>query len=174
MKLLFKPRDPNYIGKGSLPFGTFEDTKEWKPLTSYLEKGADMFPDKTLFSVADRDGNINKRFSYKETNGWANRIANGLKDDFGINKGEKVGIYMLNRPEYVVSILACHKTGAVQVPINKDEKGERLAYVINYSEMIVLVVDPESVEFIKQIADSLEILKTPKEIVERVAAVFKK
>ena len=160
MKLLFKPRDPKFIGKGTLPFGTFEDTNEWKPLTSYLEKGAEMFPDKTLFSVADRDGNINNNFSYQQTNNWANQVANGLKDDFGINKGEKVGIYMLNSPEYVVSILACHKTGAVQVPINKDEKGDRLAYVINYSEMIVLIVDPESVEFIEEIADSLENLQT--------------
>jgi len=160
MKLLFKPRDPKYIGKGTLPFGTFEDTNEWQPLTRYLEKGAEMFPDKTLFSVADRDGTISNNFTYEQTNNWANQVANGLRGDFGIEKGEKVGIYMLNSPEYIVSILACHKTGAVQVPINKDEKGERLAYVINYSEMIVLIVDPESVEFIEEIADSLENLQT--------------
>ncbi|MEE8044713.1 MAG: AMP-binding protein [Thermodesulfobacteriota bacterium] len=159
MKLLFKPRDLKYIGKGTLPFGTFEDTKEWQPLTKYLEKGAEMFPDKSMFRVADRDGNLNNNFTYKETNNWANRIANGLKNDYGINKGERVGIYMLNSPEYVVSILACHKTGAVQVPINKEEKGERLAYVINYSEMIALIVDPEGVEFIEEIGETLENLK---------------
>ena len=160
MKLLFKPRNPEYIGKGTLPFGTFEDTDNWQPLTKYLEQGAETFPDKTLFSVADTDGNINNSFTYAETNGWSNRVANGLKEDYGISKGEKVGIYMLNRPEYVVSILACHKTGAVQVPINKDEKGDRLSYVINYSEMIVLIVDPESVEFIEEIAQDLENLQT--------------
>ena len=33
------------------------------------------------------------------------------------------------------SILATHKSGAIQVPVNKDEKGDRLLYVINYSEM---------------------------------------
>lgn len=177
MKLLFKPRDPKFVGKGSLPFGTFEDTNEWKPLTTYLEKGAEMFPDKTLFSVAERDGNINNNFTYEQTNSWANQVANGLKDEFGINKGEKVGIYMLNSPEYVVSILACHKTGAVQVPINKDEKGDRLAYVINYSEMIVLIVDAESVEFIQEIASSLENLKTifmtgdPENVPQEIAGI---
>ncbi|MYB26638.1 MAG: long-chain fatty acid--CoA ligase [Candidatus Dadabacteria bacterium] len=36
-----------------------------------------------------------------------------------IKKGDKVGMYMLNRSEYVISILATHKSGAVQVPINK-------------------------------------------------------
>jgi len=177
MKLLFKPRDPKYIGRGTLPFGTFDDTSKWQPLTKYLEKGAEMFPDKTMFRVADRDGSLNNNFTYQETNNWANRIANGLKNDYGINKGEKVGIYMLNSPEYVVSILACHKTGAVQVPINKDEKGERLAYVINYSEMIVLIVDPESIEFIKGIKEKLENLKTifvtgdPNSVPEEIAGI---
>ncbi|MCH7518709.1 MAG: AMP-binding protein [Candidatus Dadabacteria bacterium] len=177
MKLLFKPRDPKYIGKGTLPFGTFEDTKEWQPLTKYLEKGAEMFPDKTMFRVADRDGNLNNNFTYQETNNWANRIANGLKNDYGINKGERVGIYMLNSPEYVVSILACHKTGAVQVPINKEEKGERLAYVINYSEMIALIVDPEGVEFIKEIGETLENLKIifmtgdPEKVPEEISGI---
>jgi len=160
MKLLFKPRDPIYIGKGALPFGSFDDTSKWQPITKYLEKGAEMFPDKMMFRVAGRDGSLNSNFTYQETNNWANRIANGLKDDYGIHKGEKVGIYMLNSPQYVVSILACHKTGAVQVPINKDEKGERLAYVINYSEMISLILDPEGVEFIEEIAENLENLKT--------------
>ncbi len=86
MELLFKPRDPKYIGKGTLPFGTFEDTNEWQPLTRYLEKGAEMFPDKTLFSVADRDGNISNNFTYEQTNSWANQVANGLRGDFGIEK----------------------------------------------------------------------------------------
>ncbi len=122
MKLLFKPRDPKYVGKGTLPFGTFEDTIEWQPMTKYLEKGAEMFPKKTLFRVADRDGNFNNDFTYEETNNWVNQIANGLKNDYGINKGKKVVIYMLNSSEYVVSILACHKSRAVQVPINKAEK----------------------------------------------------
>ena len=177
MKLLFKPRDPKYIGKGSLPFGTFDDTKEWQPLTKYLEKGAGMFPDKTMFRVADRDGSLNNNFTYQETNNWANRIANGLKYDYGINKGERLGIYMLNSPEYVISILACHKTGAVQVPINKDEKGERLAYVINYSEMRTLILDPEGVEYIEEIAENLENLKTifmtgePENIPEEIAGI---
>lgn len=158
MRLLFKPRDKKYVGEGTLPFGTFDETSEWLPLTRYLEEGAKMFPEKTMFRVADRDGNLNESYTYEETNTWSNRVANGLKDEFGIKKGDRIGIYMLNSSEYVISILAIHKTGAVQVPINKDEKGERLAYVINYSEMSALVVDPESLPIIEEIVDSLESL----------------
>ncbi len=121
--------------------------------------GAERFPDKAMFKVANNDGVVSESYTYKETNEWANRVANGLKDEFGINKGDKVGMYMLNCSEYVASIIAIHKIGGVQVPINKDEKGERLAYVINYSEMVALVVDPGSLSFLEEIAGDLENLK---------------
>lgn len=160
MLLLFKPRDSKYEGVGTLPNGTFDDTSEWLPITRYLEKGAESYPDKAMFSVADKDGKIVETYSYKETNQWANRVANGLIQEFGVKKGDKVGMYMLNCSEYVASIIAIHKAGGVQVPINKDEKGERLAYVINYSDMIVLVVDPDSVPFIQEISKDLANLKT--------------
>jgi crotonobetaine/carnitine-CoA ligase len=160
MLLLFKPRDPKYTGEGTLPNGTFDDTSEWLPITRYLEKGAENYPDKRMFSVADKDGTLVESYSYGETNKWANRVANGLIQEFGVKKGDKVGMYMLNCSEYVTSIIAIHKAGGVQVPINKDEKGERLAYVINYSEMVGLVVDPGSVAFIQEISKDLTKLKT--------------
>ena len=156
MRLLFKPRDKKYVGEGTLPFGTFDETSEWLPVTRYLEEGAKMFPEKNMFRVADRDGNLVESYTYEQTNTWSNRVANGLKNEYGIKRGDKVGIYMLNSSEYVISILAIHKTGAVQVPINKDEKGERLIYVINYSEMSALVVDPESYPIIQEIVEGLE------------------
>lgn len=159
MRLLFKPRDVKYTGKGDLPFGNLENTLEWQPITKCLEQGAEMFPQKPMFKVGDGEGNITESYTYKETNDWANRIANGLSENFGIGKGDKVGMYMLNCSQYVVSIIAIHKAGAVQVPINKDEKGERLAYVINYSEMRCLIIDEGSIEFLTEIADSIENLE---------------
>lgn len=159
MQLLFKPRDGVYLGSGDLPFGKFEDTSQWEPITTNLEKGAEMFPDKAMFKVGDRDGNIVESYTYAETNAWANRVANGLAQGFGINKGDKVGMYMLNCSEHVISIIAIHKCGGVQVPVNKDEKGERLAYVINYSDMRALIIDEGSIPFIEEIGDTLEHLE---------------
>ncbi len=159
MKLTTRPRDEKYIGKGTLPNGSLDDTDKWLPITRYLEAGAESYPEKTMFSLGDSDGNVVESYSYEETNSWANRVANGLIEEFDIKKGDKVGMYMLNCSEYVISIIAAHKSGAVQVPINKDEKGERLAYVINYSEMRVLVIDTQSLPYISEIADKLENLE---------------
>ena len=175
MRLLFKPRDAKYTGDGDLPFGNFEDTHEWKPATYYLEQGAEMFPDKPMFKVGDRDGKIVESYTYKETNEWANKVANSLINDFGIKQGDKVGMYMLNRAEYVVSIIGIHKTGGVQVPVNKDEKGERLAYVINYSEMRTLIVDEGSIEFMEEISGDLEnlevIIVTSNDVPEKIGGI---
>ena len=159
MKLPLRPRDEKYVGEGTLPNGPLDDTDKWLPITRYLEEGAESYPEKTMFSLGDSDGNVVESYSYEETNAWANKVANGFVGAFGIKKGDKVGMYMLNCSEYVISIIATHKSGAVQVPINKDEKGERLAYVINYSEMRVLVVDEQSLSYLSEIADKLENLE---------------
>lgn len=160
MRLLFKPRGSKYVGEGTLPFGTFDDTTQWLPVTKYLEMGAEQFPDKTLFRVADNDGNINESYTYKEANEWANRVSNGLMNDYGVKKGDKIGMYMINCSEYVASIIAIHKAGAIQVPINKDEKGERLAYIINYSDMISLIIDQGSIPFLEEVAKDLKNIKS--------------
>jgi len=159
MKLLFRPRESRFVGEGTLPFGTYDDTEQWEPIYRCLEKGAAQFPDKRLFRVADRDGKIIESFTWSESNGWANRIANGLIQECGVKKGNTVGIYMLNSSEFVVSILAIHKVGGVQVPINKDEMGERLAYIVNYSDQEVLITDGESFKLIEAIQGDLENLK---------------
>ena len=159
MKLLYRPRESRFIGEGTLPFGTYDDTDDWEPIYKCLEKGADEFPDKKLFRVADRDGNIIESFTWSESNAWANRIANGLIQKCGVKKGNTVGIYMLNSSEFVVSILAIHKAGGVQVPINKDEMGERLAYIVNYSDQEVLITDGESFKLLEGLNGGLENLK---------------
>ena len=148
------------MGTGGLPNGTFKDTSTWKPITKYLEDGAINYPDKAMFKIGNPEGEIVETYSYEETNEKANQIANGLIEKVGVNKGDKVGMYMINCAEFVLSIIAIHKTGGIQVPINKDEKGDRLAYVINYSEMVALVIDLSGLQLIEAIADKLEHVKT--------------
>ena len=159
MKLLFRPRDKKFVGEGNLPFGTFDDTEQWLPVFRYLEMGAERFADKTLFSVADSGGKVKESHSYGQTNSRVNRIANALAGELGVKKGETVGIYMLNRAEFVLSILAIHKSGGVQVPVNKDEKGERLAYILNYSGQRILMTDNDSLPLLLEIADDIENLE---------------
>ena len=71
-------------------------------------------------------------WTYSEINNTANILAHKLIED-GISHGDKVILFMENRPSYVSTILALNKIGAVGVLINTSLKGEPLIHCINSS-----------------------------------------
>ena len=71
-------------------------------------------------------------WTYSEINNAANILAHKLIED-GISHGDKVILFMENRPSYVSTILALNKIGAVGVLINTSLKGEPLIHCINSS-----------------------------------------
>ncbi|MFC8055043.1 AMP-binding protein [Bacillus cereus] len=62
------------------------------------------------------ENGASKSFTYEELDGWVSRVANGLKHA-GIEKGDRVTIYMPMIPETVVAMLAVMKIGAIISPI---------------------------------------------------------
>lgn len=76
--------------------------------------------------------------TFKEFNDRANRVANGLLD-LGVNKGDKVGIFLSNCPEFSYSFVGILKTGAVIFPFNFYLRGDPLKYAINHSEIDYLI-----------------------------------
>ena len=71
-------------------------------------------------------------WTYSEINNAANILAHKLIED-GISHGDKVILFMENRPSYVSTILALNKIGAIGVLINTSLKGEPLIHCINSS-----------------------------------------
>jgi len=72
-----------------------------------------------------------RTLSYRGLYHLTNKIANALKLELGVCKGDKVGIFMPMSPEAVASYFAIIKAGAVAVPIfsgyGKDAISSRLA-----------------------------------------------
>ncbi|PEC19045.1 AMP-binding protein [Bacillus cereus] len=62
------------------------------------------------------ENGTSKSFTYEELDSWVSRVANGLKHA-GIEKGDRVTIYMPMIPETVVAMLAVMKIGAIISPI---------------------------------------------------------
>lgn len=62
------------------------------------------------------ENGTSKSFTYEELDNWVSRVANGLKHA-GIEKGDRVTIYMPMIPETVVAMLAVMKIGAIISPI---------------------------------------------------------
>ena len=75
--------------------------------------------------------------AYEET---VRRAANGLLS-LGIDKGDKVALISLNRPEWHEADLAIMATGAVTVPIYVTNSPPQLAYITGHSESKAIFVE---------------------------------
>ena len=83
----------------------------WMNLGQLLKVNAVKFPN----TVALMDAN--RRFTYPQTNKRVNQLAHSLLS-LGLQKGDKVAVFMENSIEIIEIFLATAKTGIVIVPIN--------------------------------------------------------
>jgi long-chain acyl-CoA synthetase len=81
------------------------------PLFHFLEESARKYPDRacTIFKGAV--------ISYKEMNAITDRVAAALVD-LGVKKGDRVGIFMPNTPQFVMAFFGILKAGGVVVATN--------------------------------------------------------
>ncbi len=105
----------------------------------WLGKRELLTPDR-LALVADATGS---RYTYRQLNERANRLANALRHTFGIRKGDRVAVLAKNCVEYLDALFATGKLGAILVPLNWRLSVEELAYQLNDCTACVLLVGPE-------------------------------
>ena len=59
-----------------------------------------------------------RRLSFAELEARANRLAHGLRDELGLEPGERVAILSTNAAEIAETFFACAKAGLVAMPLN--------------------------------------------------------
>ena len=91
-----------------------------------------------------------KRLSYSEIDKLSNKLANVLVSK-GVKRGDRVGIYLDNSVEAVISVFGILKAGAIFVIINFSTKPNKLAYVLNNCRMKALITDFNKFETISQV-----------------------
>jgi fatty-acyl-CoA synthase len=84
-----------------------------------------------------------RRLSFAEIAAGVDRVARGLIA-LGIRPGDKVALWMLNRPEWIEAAFAVMKVGAVLVPINTRLRTEDVAYVLDQSDATALILAERS------------------------------
>lgn len=92
-------------------------------------------PNRDFIVYPDR----NLRFSYSEFNDRVDDLAKGLIS-IGITKGDHVGIWARNVPDWLTFFFATAKIGAVLVTANTAYKSHELAYVMKQSDMKALAI----------------------------------
>ena len=121
-----------------------------------LEFWARETPDHDFVVYPDR----NLRWSYRQFDDRVNRLAKGLLA-VGIRKGDHVGIWAKNVPDWLSFQFACAKTGAVLVTVNTAYKAEELDYVLRQSDMRMLGLidgfrDVDYVQTVNQLVPELK------------------
>ena len=101
----------------------------------YFERQAAASPDHDFIVYPDRD----LRGTYGQFDARVDQLAKGLLA-IGIGRGDHVGIWARNVPDWLTFMFATAKIGAVLVTVNPVYKAHELAYVIGQSDMKALVI----------------------------------
>jgi len=93
-------------------------------------------------SYAMHDPQSGRRWTYRELNAEANKLANAMKAD-GIGKNDIVMFTLLNSPEFVFCYLAAHKIGAIACPVNYRMGSGEIALLLQDSKPKIFFYDAE-------------------------------
>ena len=80
-----------------------------------------------------------QRLTYAQIDKMANRMANALRDH-GVERGDRVVLFLPNTIELVVGIFAILKAGGTFVAVNHTTKREKLSYLVNNCKARALVI----------------------------------
>ncbi|MHC8295118.1 long-chain-acyl-CoA synthetase [Pseudomonas sp. LB3P58] len=94
--------------------------------------------------------------TYFQVNQWANRIAHHLIAQ-GIRKGDVVAIFIENRPELLVTILAVAKVGAISALLNTSQTRDTLAHSLNLVAPAAIIVGEELVPAFSAVRERVSI-----------------
>lgn len=120
------------------------------PLFYFLEEAARKYPDApaTIFKGA--------KLTYRELNELTDRLAAGLAD-LGIKKGDRVGIFMPNTPQFVIAYFAILKLGAVVVATNPLYSAREIEHQVNDAGIQVMIVMSNFYNLVKSVQPKTKI-----------------
>ena len=104
-----KVKNTNYEGDVSIKW--FEDG-ELNVCYNCVDRHAEKTPNEVAIIWEGDDPNNSKTFTYKELKSEVSKFANVLKK-MGVQKGDRVTIYLTMIPEVAFAMLACARIGAV-------------------------------------------------------------
>jgi fatty-acyl-CoA synthase len=103
----------------------------------WLERGERYWPDNV--AVVDVAKGEAGRFTYRQLNQRANKLANWLRDAAGVQRGDRVGMLALNGVEFLDAFFACGKLGAIFTPYNWRSHWRELVDLIEVTQPKVLI-----------------------------------
>jgi malonyl-CoA/methylmalonyl-CoA synthetase len=101
-----------------------------------------------------RKGRIETEISYQQLHRDSNRMAY-LFQELGVERTDRVVIFIQKSLVFVVAHLALQKIGAISVPLNPGFKKSELAYLLQDADAKLILAEPEKAQIIKEIEPNL-------------------
>lgn len=122
-----------------------------------LDEVAQKYPERDALVYSDRD----LKYSYRELNARVDKLAKGMLA-LGIGKGDHVGIWATNVPDWLTVFYATARIGAVFVTVNTSYKPAELEYVMAQSDMkaLFLIDGYRDTDYVQAVYDLVPELKT--------------
>lgn len=119
-------------------------------LFGLLEQSAQKYPERvcTIFKGAE--------ITYKEMDDYADRLAAAFHG-LGIKKGDRVGLFMPNTPQFIMAYYGLLKVGAVVVATNPLYTEREIIYQVNDAGVEYMVLMSNNYEKLKSIQDQTKI-----------------
>lgn len=102
-------------------------------------RARDAYPDKT--AVIDVSQGAPRELTFAGLDQAMNRVANVLVDA-GLGPGDRVGLGMSNRHEFLAAMFGAMRAGAVPVPLNIKQSEDVLAYILQDAGAKAAIVEP--------------------------------
>lgn len=118
-----------------------------------LSNRANLTPDR----IALVELETGKRFTYAELNERANRLANFMRDELGVQPGDRVCILARNSVAFVDLLYGLPKIGAIFAPFNWRLTSRELTFMVNDLEPKVLIVEPEFTAVIEEMRAKIRV-----------------
>lgn len=115
-------------------------------------------PDRVALFYEDETGH-EQQFTFLQIQRMANQLANALQG-LGIERGDRIGIILPQRPETAISHLAIYKLGAIAIPLANLFGPEALTYRLDDSAARAVITDGENVSKVHEIRERLPALET--------------
>ena len=96
-------------------------------LSSIIDRGALYFPEKTALAFGS------DRFTYKDLKSATDRVAFYLRER-GVRHGDRIAVYMPNRPEWLAAYYGIIRLGAVAVCIGAAYKKKEIELLLNLDD----------------------------------------
>ena len=117
-----------------------------------LERAKTMFPDKEIVTHL---GDDTHRYTYRDLAARVARLSNVLSG-LGVGQGDRVGTFAWNTYRHLEAYFAPPAIGAVVHTVNIRLAADDVIYIINHAGDKVLLVDPDLVPIIEELAPKLE------------------